>query len=911
MEPAVTAPSIDGYLPDSLELRAGGADAGFDVPAAVRAYLAASRAYLADLHAGVDSGRVVNEAHSDLIDRLLRRLFLLSEERYFGEGGEGPSELCVVAVGGYARREMSIQSDVDVLFLYRDRMTAHVQAVAERMQYWLWDAQVTLGGATRKLTETLQLASQDASVATAVLAPRFLAGSGVLFHQFNDLLRTKLVARPDRFLAELVRSLQSRHTAYGDSLYLLQPNLKEGAGGLRDYHAAYWAMQVSEASARGTNDFLHLGLLTEEEADEYFAALDFLWHVRNELHLIAGRKHDQLSFELQERIAASRGYAVDAAAFDLPVERFMRDYYRHARSIASSSSLVIEQCQARVRRTSLRRRVHYVEGGLRIADGQLEIPHARLLRDDPVMLIRVFAIAQDHDVPLTRKARRLIRGQLDVIDDAYRGKPEAVEAFLRVLRGERRVTRSLSAMNEVGLLGAFLPEWDHIVCRWQHVMDHTYTVDVHSVFLVEELRRLLKGDYQDELPALTELIRSVPDLTIIYLGCLFHDIGKGLGGDHSPKGAVRTRTCLERMGLDAELIDRVVFLVDQHLLMSHLAQRRDLSDPGLVLDFARLVGDRTNLRNLYLLSVADIRASSKQAWTDWKGQLLQDLFEKTAEFLETGASDPDRALEAIERRVETRREAAAAELRREGVSDEQIERYFEDMPRRYFTAHSPSQIARHARVVLDFEAKDLLATAVRSFRGGFSELILCTPDVHGLFSNVAGVLTALHINILGAHVYTMRSGLALEVYRLTTPNGEQEEQDIAWRELRRTLERVLRGEVSVDELLRRRGRPVGVQRSPSQQPESVSITNEESEFYTIADVAAHDRLGLLHDLTRVIADHGLEIYISKAGSVLDQVADTFYLKDADGRKVVDPEVLASLERGLLRAARGPDGKTGD
>ena len=488
----VKAPHIDDFLDGSLELRSGGADASFDVPAAVRAYLEAGRGYLRELHATVASGRVVNEAHSDLIDRLLRRLFQLSEECYFGEGGEGPSELCVVAVGGYARREMSIHSDVDILFLYRDRLTPHVQTVAERMQYWLWDAQVTVGGATRKLQETLQLAQQDATVATAVLAPRFLAGSGVLFHQFNQLLRNKLVTKPERFLSRVIVTQQERHTSFGDTLYLLQPNLKEGAGGLRDYHTSYWAMQASELSARGKNDFLHLGLLTEEEADVYFEALDFLWRVRNELHLIVGREHDQLSFELQEQIAETFGYAAQSEGeHDLPVERFMRDYYVHARAVANYSSLVVEQCLARVRRAPLRRRVQQVEGGLRVASGQLEIPHARLLREDPVMLLRAFAIAQDHDVPLTRKARRLVREHLHLIDDDYRKDPKAIEAFFRVLRGERRVTRSLIAMNEVGLLAAFLPEWDHIVCRWQHVMYHTYTVDVHTIFLVEQLRQAL------------------------------------------------------------------------------------------------------------------------------------------------------------------------------------------------------------------------------------------------------------------------------------------------------------------------------------------------------------------------------------------------------------------------------------
>ncbi len=336
------APRIDDFLDASLELSKGGADADFDVPGAARSYLEAAREYLRELHASGVGGRAVNEAHSDVVDRLVRRLFQLSEECYFGEGGDDVTELCVVAVGGYARREMSIHSDVDILFLYRDKLTPHVQSVAERMQYWMWDAQVTVGGATRSLAETLQIAQKDHSVATSVLAPRYLAGSGVLFHQFNVLLRNKLISKPARVLSEVLLGLQERHSSFGDTLYLLQPNVKEGAGGLRDYHSAYWAMQATESSARGKNDFLHLGLLTEEEATEYFEALDFLWWVRNEMHLIFGRKNDQMSFELQEQMATRLGYVESEEHHELPVERFMGEYYRHARSVRNYSSLVFE-----------------------------------------------------------------------------------------------------------------------------------------------------------------------------------------------------------------------------------------------------------------------------------------------------------------------------------------------------------------------------------------------------------------------------------------------------------------------------------------------------------------------------------------------------------------------------------------
>jgi [protein-PII] uridylyltransferase len=890
------APSLDGHF---AQLGPGASQA--EVTRIVREFLAAARAHLAALHRSGASGMLVNETHSDLMDRLVRRLFEYAEEGYFASGGEELSALCVVAVGGYARREMNICSDVDLLFLYRGGLTPHVQAVAERVQLWLWDAQLAVGAATRTLEETLALAKQDATVRTGILAPRFLVGSGVLFHDFASAIRAQLFSDPETFIEEQIRAQQARHHRYGDTLYLLQPNVKEGAGGLRDYHVACWVMQAAQPAGRGREDFLHLGLLTESEQREVDAALDFLWRTRNELHLLAGRKNDQMSFEAQEQIAENLGYGAPSALEDeLPVERFMSEYYRHACAIRNHSTLVIDQCLARVRPQAPL--VATPAGAFRVGEGGLEIPHARQLREDPVQLLLAFAVAQEHDVPLTRKAQRLVRENLNLVDEEYRRRSETRAAFLRILEGERRVMRSLVAMNEVGLLARYLPEWEHIVCRWQHVMYHTYTVDVHSIFLVEELRRLWKGRYEKAFPELSDLMRGVDDRAVLFLGCLLHDIGKGFGGEHSEKGAGRARTCVERLGLEPERVERVVFLVRHHLLMSHLAQRRDFSDPKLVLEFARTVGDRTNLRNLYLATFADIRASSAKAWSDWKGQLLRELFERTSEVLEIGADDPSRALELIEQRVESRRTAAAAELQGLGVADSKVHSYFDTMPRRYFTAHSPRQIARHALVVLGLVGERVANTAVRELRAGSSEFILCTKDVHGLFANVAGTLTAHGFDIQGAHVYSMRSGLALEIYRVSTPAGGEEERREAWHAFEESLRRVLAGEVDVGGLLARRGRPIGAPRVPVRHPASVHVSNEESDFYTIVDVTANDRLGLLHDLTRTIADHGHEIFISKVGTVLDQVADSFYVKDAEGRKL-DEEQSERLREDLLRAAQ--------
>jgi [protein-PII] uridylyltransferase len=683
--------------------------------------------------------------------------------------------------------------------------------------------------------------------------------------------------------------------------------VKEGAGGLRDYHSARWAMRVAHPEAGALEDFHRLGLLTAEELRELDEALDFLWWVRNELHLMHGRHVDQMSFAQQEDLARASGLTEEEGE-ELPVERFMGCYYRHARAVASLSSLVIDQCLARLRPSASSRSARQVEDGFRVVGDHLEIPSAEHLREKPLRLLTVFAVAQDHEVHLSRTALRMVRESLDGVDDALRSDPRAGRALFRILASEYRVFRTLTSMNDVGLLGRYLPEWEHIVCRWQHVMYHTYTVDVHTTFLVEELRRLWRGKYERALPEMTELVRHVEDRVVLFLGCLFHDIGKGLGGGHSRKGVEITRPALARLGLEPERAERVVFLVAQHLYMSHVAQRRDLSDPRVIVEFARMVGDRDNLRNLYLLTFADTRASSPDAWTEWKGRLLRDLFERTSEFLETGSDDPSRALEQLEDEVAVRQAEARVELQALGLAETRIAAYFASMPRRYFVSHTPQELARHALLVSSYRPERRLAVAVRDLAEGATELLVCTRDVPGLYAKVAGSLTSRGLNILGSSVYTMRGGLALEVYRITTPRGGVAERRLAWSEFEQTLDDVLAGRRDVAEAMRRRSHPVGRTQPPASQPPRVRITNAESDFYTIIDITANDRLGLLYDLTRILSEHGFEVYISKASTVLDQVADTFYLKDAARKKVTEPEKLAALETALRRAVtEEPDG----
>ena len=897
-------PSIDAFL----EPHPAPGESAADLATATRAYLDEVRGYLAEQAGAGASGAAVNAANADAFDRLIRRIAERVEVEHYADAGELGQPIAIVAVGGYARREMSIASDVDVLFLVDGKLGPYPTRLVERVQYGLWDAGVELGAAVRTVDECIALGRSDVTARTALLGARFLAGDASLFHNLGNAVRQRLIPNLAAFVKEQAQAFEDRHVRFGESLYLLQPNIKEGAGGLRDYHTALWVARAVDPNVRDLQDLLNTGLLSESELSELRRGLDFLWRVRNSLHLTAGRKTDQLTFELQEELAGGLGYGEEDAGSELPVERLMRDYYQSARAIQTYSEIVIEQCVARVAKRRLRVKVREVEDGFRVSSGHLEIPHAAHLRAEPVRILTAFAVSQDEDAPLSRTAERLLREQVDLIDDDFRSSPVALEAFLRILGNKERVMRSLMTMNEVGVLGRYLPEWEHIVCRWQHVIYHTYTVDVHSIFLVEQLRRLWRGEYEKDLPDLTALVRTNPDLPALFLGCLLHDIGKGYGAaDHSKHGAELARTCLDRLGLAQERADRALFIVDKHLLMSHIAQRRDLADPKVIVEFAVAVGDRQNLHNLYLATFADMRASSEAGWTPWRSELLRELFNRTAEYFEAGADDPRRAAEQVEARIARRRTAAAEEMRKVGVDEGRATEFLDVMPRRYFTAHTPRQIARHAQVVLSLSQDRPVVTEVREMRGGFSELIVCSLDRRGLYGKIAGSITAAAVNILGSNVYTTRDGVALEVYRVTTPGGPKADRDERWKRLEDTVHGVVSGEASVEELTARGVAPVGARRSPSRNAPSVSIRNDVSDFYTVVDITTDDRLGLLYDLTRTLAAHDLETFVSKATTVLDQVADTFYVKGPDQKRLTDPEAIAALEAALLEVLEQPTG----
>lgn len=877
-----------------------------EINACSKAYLEAAREYLLELHDSGAPGRRVNEEHADLIDRLLRRLFRSAEEVFFEHFPRLASyRLAIVATGGTGRRELSFGSDIDLLFLFRGKLNPYVESITEALTHRLWDAGLQVAAVTRTLKDCERIGRADLPTLTSYLDTRLIVGDVGLFADLDTAVERWIRSNPSGFIDRKLEESHERHERFGESPNLLQPNLRESMGGLRDAQTAVWIARAVRWDVRRPDQLAVQGFLRPHEQGELLEALDFLWRVRNELHR-EGRKEDRLHFAAQERVAIRLGFK--ATETTLPIEELMSAYYRRARCIRRLGDQVIREARRLLvrGRGGAPRAPQMVEEGFAISGGRLEIPAASLLRERPVRLLAAFAVAQAHDVSLSLRARLLVREHVGLIDEGFRRDPEASQLFLDILRAPNRVYRSLELMNDLGILGAYLTEFGHVVGLWRHDLYHTYTVDAHSLFLIEQLRRLVKRRYEAELSLPTELIREVARPELLMLGGLLHDIGKGRGGDHPVRGAKLLGAIAERLGLAPDDAEEVRFLIRHHLTLSALAERRDVNDARVILNLASLVGNqRRRLRNLYLLTVADIRAVSTEAWSPWKAGLLEALYRNATEWIEAGAGAEQANeffLERSMRRAESTQEHALRAAAERGVDPDRAREFLETMPRRYLLMHGPNEIAQHIAAALAFsESQDPVSVSFfdpESSGEAFQGVVVVTPDRPGLLSTMTGVLVAAGRNILGAQAYTSREGLAVDVYQLTPTAGGAEEQALERERLEQRLERVLEGHRDLASMLDSVRPPLP--RVFRTRPPSIRFSNEESEFYTVIDVAATDRPGLLHDITRVLSRCGLDIVASRVSTRASRVTDAFYVT-VDGHKLSDTVLRQRVERELLDA----------
>jgi len=894
----------------------------------VKADFIAQRRYVEEVHRAGGSGHTVVRLQAAAMDRIVQALW----ERAIAEAGAShkPSPVALVALGGYGRRELAPHSDLDLMLLHgAPRPDAFVKAAGEKLLYALWDLKLDVGWAVRDLKACDQVAREDHTARTALLDLRLVGGDRDLYRELErEQLHGLSEARVESFLADKLAEMRTRRERFGDSLYMLEPNVKESEGGLRDLQSALWCARVRFKVA-GITELLARALLPAREIQEMRRARDFLWRVRNALHYQAGRKWDQLTFDVQPPVAEAMGYR--DAEHTPAVEGFMRHYYLAAKTVLVACDALVDRClepQTAVgwrmvpppaatigaerpvpvlRGQPTRSADRILPGGeFKVFRGRLTVVERDVLWRTPAALVRLFATADREGLDLYPFARDLAAQAAEELPAEAASDPEMNQELLAALTRPGSRGRFLTQMHELGVLPRVLPEFARVTARRQFDVYHVYTVDVHSLFAVRRLFALRCKDVAE--PLVDEVTRNVARPLSLYLGTLFHDIGKGSGKDHSVKGAEIAAGACVRLGLDPAEAADVEWLVLKHLRFSAIAQRRDLSDPDLIHAFAEEVGTHDRLEKLYALTYADMATVGPRTWTEWKARLLRELFEKTRDALAAGERRPEPGtLEAVGRGAA----AAALDRRRTGTPEDRA-RLVSALPARYFVTE-PSELApRHLRLLLLGRGLPLV-TAIRHRRDlGQSEMTLVAEDRPGLLATVAGVLAAHRIDIHHAEVFSTPAdpalgtlgGRALDVFELRGPE-EGAVDAIRWRTCRRDLRRVLSGEETLDALMARRLRASTVPLRPLPRLATrVVVDNDSSRTHSVVDVFTADRVGLLHTLARTFFDLGLTVDLARISTDGHRASDAFYVRTAEGGRLEGESAGRVVEalRGALAQA---------
>jgi [protein-PII] uridylyltransferase len=862
----------------------------------LRQHLASNVDFLRAAHLGGASGQQSVQAYAAFMDGFLGTLYRLAVDDARREGLTA-TPLVLVALGGYGRGELHPLSDLDLMVIYDGEMGPYVQRATQGLLYALWDLGLQVGHAVRSLPDCLAMARTDFPSRTSMQQARFLVGDRRLFNRFRKVLAENVYQKDfAQFLETTLTERDQRYRKFGGSPYMGEPNVKESAGGLRDIHTAMW-LASTKFGTRTLRELADKRLITAREQKAADEALTFLWRVRNELHFLSGHKNDVLSRDVQPQIAKNFGYTADELS--LGVEKFMRDYYLHARVIHRVSRRLIARCRETLsRRASVQRRLRQeaLADGLIVIDEQLHLaqPDGRAFREDPLRLVKVFWHSHQLGFELGIDVERAIEESLDLIDDAFRASPEARDLFLGICRNWGRAAQTFREMHELGVLGRYLPEWGALTCLVQYDVYHKFSADQHSLIAVQNLEALAPGQSADS-EGNAQVVSELERPGLLMLGMLLHDIGKGRGHGHVAKGIPLIETLTARIGLPPEDADKVIFLVAHHLTMSHIAQRRDIDDPKTVESLALVCRTPERLRMLYLLTCADMRAVGPGVMTGWQAQILWDLYARTLARL-TGGQRERPTREAVAQRVI---EAMRGELPRTTLAA-----HLAMLSERYLATTSPQRIAAHLRLLDRLAEEGVLATELFHHPDlGSSELVVATRDVPGLFSLIAGSLAAQGINILSAQIHTRADGIVIDTFQVNDPFGEAVTEEARWRRTLEALRRVLRGEVSVEELLARR-RAVHPSAEGVAGPPKISLDNQLSDSHTVLEVKCPDRVGLLYVITRTLSAHGLDIASARIATEIDQAYDTFYLTDRQGRRLEDEAAMArvreSLEDALLK-----------
>ncbi len=844
-------------------------------------------------------------ALSQLQDAIIQVIYdFATKHLYYAQNPSTAERIAVVATGGYGRGELAPGSDIDLLFLRPFKQTAWGESVIEFILYMLWDLGLKVGHATRSLAESVRLAKLDVTIRTAVLEARFLWGDRGLYEELRTKFWKEVATGNGRdFVEAKLAERSARHERQGESRYLVEPNIKEGKGGLRDLQTLYWIGKYLYHVDDAANLVEH-GVFTKEEYRTFQKAEAFLWNVRVHLHYLLGRAEERLSFDVQPSLATELGY-VDADKPRRAVEAFMRAYFLVAKDVGDLTRIfcaALEEQHKKVR-PSLRTilpgflKPRTSEDDFYVENGRLTA-NPSIFKQDPANILRMFHIADVKGVDIHPNALRTVTRSLDLITDEVRNNPVANQAFLEVLTSRHDPERALRLMNEAGVLGRFVPEFGHAVGLMQFNMYHHYTVDEHLIRAVGNVAAIERGDHKDTNPLTSDIVKRIKSRNVLYCAILLHDVAKGLPGDHSDVGAEIARSLCPRLGLSPAETSAVAWLVKYHLVMSDTAQRRDVSDPKTVRDFVDQVQTPEMLRLLVILTVADIRAVGPGVWNGWKGQLLRELYYAADHMMTGGDQAPGRGA-----RVSAAK--AALEARLSDFTPEQREKALTRHYDNYWLAFDEDELEHHARLMAKADAKGQLLTldaSTNKFRA-VTEIILYTPDNAGLFSQFAGAIAMSGGSIVDAKAFTTSDGFALDVFSVQDSEGDAFGDQERLGRLAQSIEKTLRGEVRPKRELARK--VVRTRASAFSIRPKVLFDNEASRIATVIEVECLDRPGLLYDITQAIFEAGLSISTSMVATYGERAVDVFYVRDGFGHKIVHPARLEAVEKRLKAALEAP------
>ena len=909
-EPAAPATSLDGALDAALDGLEDRAAIRAATVARLRAHLDEGRAAIARrLEADPRRARPIVAAYAELTDEVVRAAHRVATTRLHPNPAPSEGErLALVAVGGYGRAQMAPCSDVDLLFLTPWKITGWAESCIESILYMLWDLHLKVGHASRTVADCLRLAREDMTIRTSLLEHRPLAGHAPLAAELDDRLRREIFARRlTEFVHAKLEERDRRLARHGDHRYVNEPNVKEGKGGLRDLQSLFWIAKHIHDGASG-EELVSAEVFSREELEAFRRAEDFLWAVRCHLHLVAGRPEDRLTFDAQVEVADRMLY--EDAPGRRAVERFMQDYFRHATRVGELTRIFLAALEARhiKREPSLLGRAAErlagrrprVRPGYQVVHNRLSVADPDTFLADPMNLLRIFEEGLRTGLLLHPDAMRLVRANLARIDGRVRADPEARRIFLALLLDHGNPERALRRMNELGALAAFIPEFEPVVAMTQFNMYHQFTVDEHIVQCIAQLARIERGELEAELPLATSIMRAGVDRRVLYVAMLLHDIGKGREEDHSILGARIARKLAPRLGLPAEEVETVEWLVRHHLLMSDMAQKRDIGDPRTVRDFARAVRTRRRLDLLTVLTVCDIRGVGPGVWNNWKAQLLRALHRRTAQVLEDGMEALGRETQEADARAAL--EAALADLAPEARAAELARHYAP-----YWQGLQPADHLALARLLHDLPHGEIRMEIAPDEGRDATRARFAMVDHPGIFARLTGAVALAGANVVDARTYTTRDGCATAVFWMQDAEGHPFDPARLPR-LRGAIERILAGEIVAAEALAPKDRVPRRERA-FHRPTHITFDNEGSEIYTIVEVDTRDRPGLLHDLTRALAAGNVHIASAVAATYGEQAVDSFYVKDSFGLKLhsearregLERRLRAAIERGVERA----------